>query len=349
MNPTAQCLREAWHRMFQSRTCPPLSVLIQGGAQVASHLSMCLDCREALAKAETYAKAGSYLARIPLPNEPQTPVNIGDIRRLRPKGTPDTWFDTNGRYYNPPLVIVLAPPDANDCVRVAQIFDEEDLRDISDIPLENGSDFAEAWNIYEIPQTALATKAYQRVDTSVVARILAAADQPIPTLDDTSPVSFFRHLERAIASFFRASLQQPPNLLAQHEARIHSLFAQWTEHVTPLPEAAAEQEYQSDDGSNMCFRLPCLVIQEDTLQQYAAEIHVDWKHNGFVATAFCPLKSPNQTIVPQVRCGSTEPDANDIRTSVLNDGTVRIMAQFTGGDCTPDDLKIVLLLSTNNR
>ena len=206
MNTTTKFRQQAWHRMFQTRTCPPLSVLRNGGSQVEKHLRACKDCREDLELFEAYNEAGKLLKKIPVKTAASAPVP-GDIRRVRPKNSPETFFDAEGHYHNPPLVLVLDNADRFGFVRVAQVFDEADLCDEGDIPLEDGdAGYAEAWNVYGLPEEALSPHLYHHVDEVHTDSVLKAEKQAFPSLDPGSALYFFRMCELETGSFFSLPL-----------------------------------------------------------------------------------------------------------------------------------------------
>ena len=203
--------------MFLLRTCPPLGVLARGGAQVDRHLAVCSVCRDTLRHAQTFADVGKLLADMPLPRRTPTPPTPGELRRVRPLGGPETWFDAEGRYHNPPLVLVLDAPDDYGFVRVAQIFHEQDLRDQGDIPLDAGQQgFAEAWNVYGLPKSGLADVAFRKVSPEHASRVLAAAAQNFPALDPSQALFHFRSSELETGAFF--SLPLNAAALASQEA-----------------------------------------------------------------------------------------------------------------------------------
>ena len=219
MDMSMQSRQQAWHRMFQTRTCPPLNVLRKGGAQVDKHLRTCRNCREDLEHFEVYSEAGKLLTGIPLSIPGATAPVPGDIRRVRPTNSPETFFDAEGRYHNPPLVLVLDEADELGFVRVAQIFDEADLCDEGDVPLENGdAGYAEAWNVYGLPVKALSPHLYHHVDDAYVTSVLEAEKKPLPSLDPVSALYFFRMCELETGSFFSLPINLEALSLLESEA-----------------------------------------------------------------------------------------------------------------------------------
>ena len=146
MDNEARCL--AWQEMRRQRHCPSIRVLQLGGPHVERHLAACENCRMALEMADEAAALGELLLQLPLQQPPAAPPAPGDVRALRPRTPPETWVDADGAFYNPPLLLVLAPEDEYGLVRVAQIFSAPDLQAEGDIPLDFGL-IAEAGGISE--------------------------------------------------------------------------------------------------------------------------------------------------------------------------------------------------------
>ena len=187
------------------RHCPSVKVLKLGGPNVERHLAACENCRTALEMADEAAALGELLLQLPLQQPPTTPPVPGDVHALRPNTPPETWVDGDGTFYNPPLLLVLAPEDEHGLVRVAQVFSMSELQDEGDIPL--GFDLiAEAWNIYAVPAEALDAVPYAHAGMAAVRDVLDAAGREFPHLDEYSPLFHFRCDECNVGGFFSTRL-----------------------------------------------------------------------------------------------------------------------------------------------
>ena len=198
----------AFARMFEERTCPSILVLQKGGIDARNHLKSCRHCRNKMDLVTTnnggLTKAGEMLAKEFSFKREHTFPQPGDIRRIRPSVGPEMWFDHNGRYHNPPLVVILSYPDENGLVWVAQCFNEPDLCDLGDIPVAfNGEMFAEAWNSYTVPVELLSRHRFARMDDiSRIEQILEMRDIEYPSIDPRTALFHFRSLEAETGSFF---------------------------------------------------------------------------------------------------------------------------------------------------
>lgn len=194
---------EAFKNMHRERCCPPLEVLRQGGLFVEKHLALCEACREDVKNYDFFVESAQLLKKFKKSSMSQDPVRKGDVRRILPDTPVNTWFDKEGSYFNPPLVLVLTDPDKDGFAQVAQIFGDADLRDLGDIPLNEGEmGYAEAWNIYSLPVTGMGKKALFKVADAEVDEVLKAAEFSYPHLDPHSPLFQFRLLEAETGSFF---------------------------------------------------------------------------------------------------------------------------------------------------
>lgn len=314
MNITEQTRSHAWRQMFMARTCPPISVLKKGGAQVEKHLASCAACRNLMKNVEVYKKVGAGLARLSVGKTEQTPVKAGDIRRIRPLAEPSAWFDTNGRYHNPPLALVLDEPDEDGFVRVAQVFSDPLLAAEGDLDLGDAA-FAECWNIYGLPVFGLADKAYQKVDKELALRVLESDGMDPPPLGAMSVLRQFRLCELETGAFFSmalnaeamerleaASLRDEANssILAaigdnQKGCALASLARKWDEFLVSttncmpdfvsdsqlgvltdsLPLAAAPLTGSVDDGADQRMRAACLLLEQDGVETSASTSSCD--------------------------------------------------------------------------
>ena len=335
MNTNIQNLHQAWHQMFLHRTCPPLSVLKNGGQFVEQHLMLCPDCQANLANISDFEAAGAMLAKITFPKREMTKPVPGDIRRIRPKTKPETWFDHNGRYYNPPEVLVLTEPDEHDYVRVAQIFSGADLSFANDINLDaDEQEFAEAWNVYELPVSALAPKSYRKVEPEVAERVLLAAEKEVTAFKPGTTLFYFHKCEQEMASFFQAMFSQAEketvkpqgvkvvffkranatrsskSLLSDNV--IQKMAASWPKYVEELPLAAADS-LGVDDGCDQQMNLPCLLVSQGadnlstTQQTIPAEVHIFHMAEATVCTAYCRLPVAVNEIGATVTCNDATP------------------------------------------
>lgn len=372
MNNEARCL--AWQQMRRQRHCPSLRVLRQGGPQAERHLAACPHCRAALEHAAEAAGLGRMLLELPLRQPPASDPVPGDIRALRPGIDPAARVDEDGIYYNPPLLLILSQPDDNDCVRVAQVFDEPGLQVEGDISLGCGL-IAEAWNTYDVPCFALHAAPCVHVGRQYVEAVLAAAKEPFPVIDEFSPLFSFRSDECRTGGFFSLPLNQE-NLRRREAAAAESVRPSRVVLFFPTAKNRLDtKEAEGDDMAN-CLRTllenPCpggslAFAAADspsadprpsqrmavTLSRpdkdngaphvCAAELRVQPLPGKTLYSIDCRLPSPLPVLSFALRCGGVDP--LETEASWLEKELLRIDAIFDGENCTPDDLRVAIVLS----
>lgn len=217
--------RLALEEAYRVRTCPPSHVLLQNPPDDAlcRHLDSCLFCREDRASLEALiGERPSLAARPPLPEQPESHVapTVGDLRRIRENLG---GWGPQGRYFNPPLVLLVdRVKGRKDVFRAAQVHDFSALKGPGDIALL-GHVFAESWNIYPVSGRFLGPPV-RRFNEAAAARVLKNARRPLeepegavwgepfdgnmpsPGFSETSVRHAFRRLERETAAFFVSSV-----------------------------------------------------------------------------------------------------------------------------------------------
>lgn len=367
MNIPEQLSSQAWRRMFLQRTCPPLSVLVKGGKLAENHLKSCSLCREILTQATDCAEAGTLLTRIPLAARAPQPVHAGDIRRVRPLGKPETWFDASGRYHNPPLVLVLDEPDRLGFVRVAQVFNEKDLSGDGDIALDaQGELFAETWNSYGLPESGLFPVCFATVDRRIVDRALQATETALPETKVSSPRFNFQLCEIETGSFFSLELNEHAltDLEQSQEAPTSARVFQrgevialgrvaeeyWKEHKPDLPAAAASSSLAHDTGADRVLRLPVLVTVHDGCrieepETREAEVHLYIFEDACVCLVMCQVDPTKAFKDAWVEYNKSKPDEMNYEvTEGILSLNVRFPFSVSDLDNLHNNLHIVLLL-----
>ena len=200
-------------QMISERSCPHFDVLVKGGKNVLEHIKTCPVCSNSLKNAWLFKSEFDKLDKeiidvlqdvVGFPAERSEDIKPGDVRQIKPKSDPTEWWDDEGNYYNPPMVLVLAEP-AGGIVKVAQTFTSGHLRTISGCYaiFRKGSKwtYAEIWNEYEVPVEMLAK--YRVTDTiygNYFQDFLNAKLDPFMDLTEEDRV--FMRLEHKVAEFF---------------------------------------------------------------------------------------------------------------------------------------------------
>lgn len=189
---------EAWGRISQKRSCPPMDWLEEDHRGVREHLHWCAPCRH---------KQKLLQALGPRANGGECPTNSvaaskpGQICALNMKSR--LLDEAAGEFANPPLVLILEERGGH--ARVAQLHDEPALAWECDVALdgENEGYFVESWNTYPLRKTFLGP-ALSSVSDETVAKVLGLGARGLPRTPPGSPYASFHALEAKIGSCFCA-------------------------------------------------------------------------------------------------------------------------------------------------
>lgn len=200
-------------QMISERSCPHFDVLVKGGKNVLKHIKTCPVCCNSLKNAwlfkSEFEKLDDEILEIisdelAFPADNSKEFKPGDIRQIEPKSDPTEWWDDDGNYYNPPMVLVVAEP-VDGVVEVAQVFTSGHLCTIRGChPIfRKGSRwaYAEKWNQYKVPVEILSK--YRIKDTmygNYFQDFLNAQFDPF--MDLTEEDRTFMRLEQKVAEFF---------------------------------------------------------------------------------------------------------------------------------------------------
>lgn len=211
-------LKEAWRSMYHLRTCPPSNIINDPAekSQIEQHQRTCPICalttHESL-DPQLWSQFEQLLSESWVkPHEPE--IQVGQVWSLtNSKGGWDDHF----RYINPPLILILEIFNDVRGLRVAQIFDQQELFAEGDVDLGPELGFAETWNIYALDQDDLHL-CFGQVDQEIVDLVLAHSENDFPTVEDQSTIWFFRQLELEVGS--RMALEAMGRLMDRHEENI---------------------------------------------------------------------------------------------------------------------------------
>ncbi len=190
----------SWQRLFRHRCCPPDHVLFAGESErLSAHLEICPWCRDDLETAFSLPSGAVASSGDPPPAKP----GPGEIRPITEEFG---GWGGKGRYFNPPLVLVLNCYE-DDRVEVVQLYDDLGLAGPDDVLLTPDLElFAETWNRFTLERDMLG-QCYGAVEPSLLER--CRGHYPEPEIGQGSLVWFFRHLEVECGyHFFRRSLLQ---------------------------------------------------------------------------------------------------------------------------------------------
>ncbi|MDW7774391.1 MAG: hypothetical protein SCH71_16010 [Desulfobulbaceae bacterium] len=198
----------AWLRAWRYRCCPPADILHgKSDARLREHLQLCPWCRQDRKDGQLNFETSS-LATIPQDQQDPGPGQLWAVSPHLGDWGP------KGRYYSPPVVIIVECPDQN-ALTVVQTYDDLVFAGMNDLPLNNEfSGFAEPWNCYTIRREDLGFYLGRISDD-----LLRTLQQPLTRENNTpetgSLVWFFRQMEVETGFFFASKAVE--ELMAEYE------------------------------------------------------------------------------------------------------------------------------------
>ncbi|MCK9263758.1 MAG: hypothetical protein RBR09_13535 [Desulfobulbaceae bacterium] len=188
----------AWLRAWRHRCCPPSAVLHgRLDVQLREHLQLCPWCRQD-------REDGPLDIVIPavgqqFPDQPEAAP--GQLWSLAP-GLAD--WGPKGRYYTPPVVLIVNRPDEH-ALTVIQTYDDPLFAGTGDLALDNGlNGFAQPWNRYTVRRTDLGYY-LGRITEGLLRKL-----RQLPPVEEKAPETgsllwFFRQMEVETGFFFAAA------------------------------------------------------------------------------------------------------------------------------------------------
>lgn len=194
-------MKLAWQEAWQVRGCPPDEVLRaeEKSRALELHLASCPFCSEHL---EEEPSGTDPRPSLPIGGEgadasEKKPGQVWSIRRDLGGWGP------KGRYYNPPLVLILMlSSEPKEAVLAAQIYHDSRFAGPGDVDLGRGM-FAQAWNCYTLSTDDLDVL-WQTVEPAVLDEVHRVRDGAPVSLPPNLPpwVEAFRRLEIEVSAFF---------------------------------------------------------------------------------------------------------------------------------------------------
>lgn len=232
----------AWQAAFELRTCPPDEILLAEHVDqnLQRHLSICHLCRQQreLSKADLHAweilknRFADNTVR-PATGTARQPGQVWTI-----SSTAGGWND-EGRYLQPPTVLLLAQKDRSATWLVSQLYPDKRLMAQRDVELGEIFGFAQGWNCYQVTDSIL-DKCIGRVTQEQLDKVLKLSEtssDEVPA--NNSVLAFFRELERGVGAQVQdqdiASAYTPSNetVLEQLFGSIASVYKKLTGYSVP--------------------------------------------------------------------------------------------------------------------
>jgi hypothetical protein len=108
-------------------------------------------------------------------------------------------WQKDGRYFQPPLVLLLSRIENTTSWRVAQLYEDKRLIGSEDVLLDDRYGFAESWNCYELMESSLGL-CLGCVKDDELKRVIACSQTVYSPESDGSICSFFRNMELEVAT-----------------------------------------------------------------------------------------------------------------------------------------------------
>lgn len=200
-------LKLAWQTAYEQRTCPGSDVLYAEtvDGNLRKHLSFCEVCREnrAMQLEEKTAWRGllDKMSRKAIRPASDTPKQEGQVWTL--KKTLGQW-QKDGRYFQPPMVLLLSKIENMAAWRVAQLYEDKRLSGNGDVLLDDRFGFAESWNCYDLKETSLGL-CLGCVKEEELERVITWSRVAYPPEPDGSICSLFRNIEIEVAASVASS------------------------------------------------------------------------------------------------------------------------------------------------
>jgi hypothetical protein len=199
-------LKLAWQAAYELRTCPPDEILLTDpiDENLRQHLAICHLCRDRRAlstdELRTWEALKNKFADNVVRPATGTTRQPGQIWTLSNKA--GGWAD-DGRYLQPPAVLLLAEGEHPDRWLVSQLHHDKRLMGQGDIALDDRFGFAQGWNCYQVVDQLL--EGMIGCVTQEQLRMVFSVSESVPTESaaDFSVLGFFQKMERGVGSYIQ--------------------------------------------------------------------------------------------------------------------------------------------------
>lgn len=226
-------LKLAWQAAYELRTCPPDEILLAEpiDENLRKHLAICHLCRDRRAlnadERQAWDMLKSRFAAATVQPAIGTARQSGQVWTINSKAG---GWDHEGRYLNPPAVLLLEEQQTASRWKVAQLYQDKRLIGQGDVELGDSFGFAQAWNCYQLADHML-DKLIGCVTQEQLAKVLSLSDAaPEEVIGD------FRQMELDIAKYVAACATVPVS--AKQPEPHASIFEVFARLFTPARIAA---------------------------------------------------------------------------------------------------------------
>ncbi|MDD2364542.1 MAG: hypothetical protein PHN84_00110 [Desulfuromonadaceae bacterium] len=196
-------LKLAWQSALEQRTCPGSDILCAETIDdnLQKHLSFCETCREnrAMQLEERTAWQGLLDKMSGKAMQPASDIAKQEGQVWTLKKELGKWQE-DGRYFQPPMLLILNKSKNNAVWKVAQLYEDKRLSGNGDVLLDDRFGFAESWNCYDVREASLGL-CFGCVKEEELKQVVACSRATYPPVPDGSILSFFRSMELEVGAF----------------------------------------------------------------------------------------------------------------------------------------------------
>lgn len=230
-------LKLAWQSAVELRTCPGSDILCAETIDdnLQKHLSYCERCREnrAMQLEEKTAWQGLLDKMSEKAMQPARDIAKQEGQVWTLKKELGMW-QQDGRYFLPPMVLLLSKVENIAAWKVAQLYEDKRLSGNGDVLLDDRFGFAEGWNCYDVKETSLGL-CLGCVKEDELERVVTYSRATYPPVPDGSIFSFFRSMEIEVsASVATPTMTELETELSGNEAFLQNIFGNLAEAYNRL-------------------------------------------------------------------------------------------------------------------
>lgn len=216
----------AWQAAYELRTCPPDEVLLLQPVdqQLQRHLSICHLCRQRRElqadQQQAWEALKSRFTTATVRPASGTNRQPGQVWTINSKAG---GWDENGRYLQPPTILLLEQQVTSGRWLVSQLYPDERLMGQGDIELGSTFGFAQGWNCYQVSDSLLDRFIGCITQTQLQTVLDLTAESGGEPATENEVLAFFRQMERAIGARMQTQ-DLVPAYIPSNETVLEQLF-----------------------------------------------------------------------------------------------------------------------------
>ncbi len=208
----------AWQVAYELRTCPPDEILLAHTADenLRKHLTICHLCRQRrelqTVELQAWETLKNRFADSTVQPATGTARQPGQVWTISSKAG---GWDENGRYLQPPSVLLLIRKDSSTNWLVSQLYPDKRLMGQGDIELGETFGFAQGWNCYQVADNMLDKCIGCTTEEQIGKVIGLSVESSTGVLADDTILANFREMEREVALFVQSRLIDQQRKMAE--------------------------------------------------------------------------------------------------------------------------------------